>query len=124
MFKITKINDCETTPIPNDRGYMIKAVTRDDGSHYLDVHVNVLIPGGPTGPYHYHEKTENVYWILEGKGCLIMEGKEHILTKDDVVFIPPKTRHSLSNVGNTELRLLEVYAAPENVAQKDFVYVD
>ena len=124
MLKIMKMNDCETVPMPSERGYMIKAVSSEDGSHHVDVHVNVLKPKGPNGPYHYHEKTENVYWILEGTGRLILEGKEYILAKDDVVFIPPKARHSLSNVGNVELRLLEVYATPEDVAQKDVVHVD
>jgi mannose-6-phosphate isomerase-like protein (cupin superfamily) len=89
------------------------------GAQKVDVHIIVLRPGGPSGPYHYHEHAENVYWVLEGKGRLIVEGEERIVEKDDIVFISPGTRHSLTSFPEEELRLLEIYAP----AGKDFVPV-
>lgn len=117
MFKIRKITACPTEPLRNDRGTTIQLVGEGIGAQKMDVHIIVLRPGGPSGPYHYHEHAENVYWVLEGKGRLIVEKEERIVEKDDIVFIPPGTRHSLSSFPDEELRLLEIYAP----AGKDFV---
>jgi mannose-6-phosphate isomerase-like protein (cupin superfamily) len=119
MFKIGKISACPIEPLRNDRGTTIQLVGEGIGAQKVDVHIIVLRPGGPSGPYHYHEHAENVYWVLEGKGRLIVEGEERIVEKDDIIFISPGTRHSLTSFPEEELRLLEIYAP----AGKDFVPV-
>ena len=120
MFKIAKLSDFPSEPMASGRGSAIQLIGESTGASQVDVHVNILRPGGPDGPYHYHDHTENVYWILSGRGRLIVEGEVHEVEQDDVVFLPPKTRHSLSNPGTEELRLLEIYAP----AGRDFVRVD
>ena len=110
MFKIVKLSDCQVEPMASDRGSMIHLVDDGSGARQVDVHINVLRPGGPEGRYHYHDHTENVYWVLSGRGRLVVEGEVHEIGKDDIVFLPPKVRHSLSNHGTEELRLLEIYA--------------
>lgn len=119
MFKIGKISTCPIEPLRNDRGSNIQLVGEETGAKKVDVHIIVLRPAGPKGPYHIHEHTENIYWVLEGKGLLILEGDEHVLEKDDIIFIPPGTRHSLSSFPDEELRLLEIYAP----AGRDFMLV-
>jgi len=110
MVKILKVSTGRTVPIAPDRGRTICLVDESLGAHQVDVHINVLRPGGPEGPYHHHERTENVYWVLSGRGRMIAEGQEHVLDPDHVVFIPPGTRHSLTNIGTEDLRVLEIYA--------------
>ena len=117
MFQIRKISSCPAEPLRNDRGTNIQLVGEGMGAQKVDVHIIVLRPGGPSGPYHFHERAENVYWILEGKGRLTVDGEEHIVEKDDIVFIAAGTPHSLSSFPDQELRLLEIYAP----AGKDFV---
>jgi mannose-6-phosphate isomerase-like protein (cupin superfamily) len=117
MFKIRKMSACPIEPLRNDRGTTIQLVGEGIGAQKVDAHIIVLRPGGPSGPYHHHEHAENVYWVLEGKGRLLVEGKEYIVEKDDIVFIPPGTRHSMSSFPDEGLRLLEIYAP----AGKDFV---
>ena len=120
MFKITRLADCPNEAMPNDRGFVIRLVGEHTDARNVDVHINVLRPGGPDGHYHFHERAENVYWILSGRGRLVVEGQEHEVKQDDVVFMPPGTRHSLAIVGDEELRLLEIYAP----AGKDFHVVE
>lgn len=120
MFRIARLSDCPNVAMPNERGSTIQLVGEGAGARNVDVHINVLRPGGPDGSYHLHERAENVYWILAGRGRLVVEGEEHELKQDDVVFMPPGTRHSLSIVGDEELRLLEIYAP----AGQDFHVVE
>lgn len=102
------------------RGEQIPLVNEGTGAKAVDVHVNILRPDGPRGPYHYHPGNENVYIVLSGMGRLIVEGDEHILRKEDVVFIPPGEKHSLSAIGDENLVLIELYAP----GKKESVYLD
>jgi uncharacterized cupin superfamily protein len=120
MFTITKLADCPSTPLENGRGSTIAMIGQAIGARNVDLHINVLRPGEPGGTYHYHEHAENVYWILAGTGRLMIEGTAHTVQADDVVYLSQGTRHSLTNVGSDELRLLEIYAP----AGHDFVVAD
>lgn len=93
-----------------ERGEQISLVSEAIGARHVDVHINVLRPSGPDGRYHYHPDSENIYVVLQGTGRLVAEGQEYTLQKDDVVFIPPGARHSLSARGDRELMIIEIYA--------------
>ena len=109
MLRITNLGDARRVPM-GDRGERVVLVDADAGARNVDVHVNILRPSGPGGRYHYHPNAENVYIVLSGTGRFVADGEEHILEKDDVVFIPPHTRHSLSQRGEAPLVLIEIYA--------------
>jgi mannose-6-phosphate isomerase-like protein (cupin superfamily) len=108
MVTITSIARAPRAPM-GDRGETIPLVNPAIGARHADVHVNVLRAGGPDGRYHYHPASENVYIVLSGTGRFVAEGVEHTLRKDDVVFIPPGVRHSLSARGDDNLVLVEIY---------------
>jgi quercetin dioxygenase-like cupin family protein len=93
-----------------ERGEQISLVNEAIGARHVDVHINVLRPAGPDGRYHYHPDSENIYIVLEGTGRLVAEGQEHILKKDDVVFIPAGAQHSLSARGDRNFVIVEIYA--------------
>ncbi len=113
MVLLKRLDEIEEHAFPGGRGGSRLLLGLADGATQIEVHVNVLVPGGPPGPYHYHNRTENFYWILQGEGLLVAEGVQYRLVTDDIVFIPPGVKHSLSNVGEAELRLLEVYGPPK-----------
>jgi mannose-6-phosphate isomerase-like protein (cupin superfamily) len=92
------------------RGSTFALVDEVAGARNVDVHLNVLRPGGGLGNYHYHERAENIYIILEGRARMIVEGEEHFAGANQVVFIPPGVRHATANAGDTPLRLIEIYA--------------
>jgi mannose-6-phosphate isomerase-like protein (cupin superfamily) len=93
-----------------DRGVMIQLVDERLGARNVDVHVNVLRPGSAPGPYHYHERAENVYLVISGTARIVVEGKEYLVGPRQVVFIPPGLKHSTSNAGPAPLEILEIYA--------------
>lgn len=120
MFKIRKLSDFPVEPMASGRGSGIQLIGEVDGASQVDVHINILRVGEPGGPYHYHDHTENVYWVLSGRGRLVVEGEAHEISADDIVYLPPRVKHSLSNIGDEELRLLEIYAP----GGKDFVRLE
>jgi mannose-6-phosphate isomerase-like protein (cupin superfamily) len=108
-------------PLASGRGVSRAIVDGETcGATRVDMHVNVLEPGRPAGPAHWHREAENVYWVLEGTVEVDVEGRVHRLGPDQVIFIPPGVVHATSNPGDTVARMIEIYAP----AGADFHRVD
>lgn len=108
--KVFHIAQASRRPMRYDRGLMIQLVDEGIGARHVDVHINVVWPGSPPGPYHYHERAENVYLVLAGSALVVVEGREYKVGPRQVVFIPPGLKHSTSNAGNVPLEMIEIYA--------------
>lgn len=61
--------------------------------------------GGSTAP-HYHVKTEEIYFLIEGSGRMQIEDELHAVGPGDAVAIPPGKRHQITNTGQQTLRFL------------------
>lgn len=110
---LTKISEAPVRPLQRDRGRSIRLVDPElAGSKHVDVHLNELRVDGKAGPTHYHERSENIYVILEGTIAVEIEGQRHLLGPNDVAYIPPGLRHAVSNGGKSIARVLEIYAPP------------
>lgn len=81
---------------------------REDAS-CSEVFIVVLEPGEAPPP-HTHPDTEQIFFVLEGEGCLRIgeAGEEFPVTPGDVVRIPPSVLHSIEAAGGTRLRYLAV----------------
>ena len=74
-----------------------------------EVFVVVIRPGnGP--PHHKHDDTEQVFYVLEGKGTLSIgpKRKKFPVRVGDVVRIPPHTLHSIECTGKKSLVYLAI----------------
>jgi mannose-6-phosphate isomerase-like protein (cupin superfamily) len=109
-FKIIKPATAPRRSLEPGRGYSIRLIDTVIGAESLDVHINILAPEGPRGRVHRHTRSDNVYIVKSGEGFLTIEGENHTIVADDVVFIPAGVRHSLSNVSDRELVIYEIYA--------------
>lgn len=101
------------------RGRMIRLVDPAIGAEQVDLHLNVILAGSAPGPYHMHTSAENVYHVIDGLVRIRIDGVDHDAGPGDTVFIPPGVPHSASNIGESDARLLEIYAP----ARVDFVEV-
>lgn len=108
--RIFHIDEAPRKEMRYNRGTMVELINDAIGARHVDLHINILRPGSAPGPYHYHEKAENVYIILSGTAKIVVEGQEYFAGPEQVVFIPPGLKHSTSNGGNTPLKLIELYA--------------
>jgi mannose-6-phosphate isomerase-like protein (cupin superfamily) len=43
---------------------------------------------------HYHKRSTELYYVLEGSGTVTLDGVEHAVTKGSLVHIPPLVVHS------------------------------
>lgn len=50
----------------------------------------------------------------EGKGKVVLDGKEHAVEDDWAVVIPAGVRHNVVNTGNGPLKLYSIYSPPEH----------
>jgi mannose-6-phosphate isomerase-like protein (cupin superfamily) len=64
-----------------------------------------LPAGGSTTPHH-HVKTEEIYYILEGRGLMRVGQETAAVEPGDAIAIPPGVSHQITNTGNNLLRFL------------------
>ena len=110
MLKIFDLNTATAVPMENGRGETLRLINTTLGTEKIDVHLNRLVPGGPTGRLHRHSQSDNVYIVRRGEGLLTAGGEEHTIRADQVVYIPAGMPHSLSNVSSSVFEILEIYA--------------
>jgi mannose-6-phosphate isomerase-like protein (cupin superfamily) len=67
----------------------------------------ILLPGQTVAPHH-HGQIEEIYYIVEGRGVMIVGNEECTVAAGDAVFVPRNHRHTLTNNGAEPLRLLLV----------------
>lgn len=55
---------------------------------------------------HYHKVSKEIYYILEGKGLMEIDGETEQVGKDQAIIIPPGKTHRIKNIGERNLRIL------------------
>jgi mannose-6-phosphate isomerase-like protein (cupin superfamily) len=74
-----------------------------------------LDPKGGQVPWHNQDQ-EEIYFVVEGTGEMCLGEERQILKTGQMVYIPPQVFHQLTNVGDTPLRMIYVYAPGGDVA--------
>ena len=79
--------------------------------------VKVTLNPGHRMNYHSHEKRDEVWTVIAGKGRTIVDGMEQPICAGDVVTMEAGCRHTV--IADTELQMIEVQLGSEiNVADK------
>ncbi|HEY5706924.1 MAG TPA: cupin domain-containing protein [Terrimicrobiaceae bacterium] len=68
------------------------------------------IPAGSSTERHYHKKSEEFYFLLEGEGIMEIDGEARAVTPGDAVLIPPGSWHQIT--ASSPLRFLCCCAPP------------
>src|SRR5210317_2512216 len=78
-----------------------------------EVFIVVISPGGAP-PLHQHDDTEQIFYVLEGRGRLEIggESEDFLVEPGDVVRIPPSALHAIHCEGPTDLRYLAIDCFP------------
>jgi mannose-6-phosphate isomerase-like protein (cupin superfamily) len=63
------------------------------------------VPIGSEQPIHDHEP-EQCYYIIKGKGLMMIEGESKEVTAGDAIYIPSNLKHGIKNIGNEVLEYL------------------
>ena len=64
-----------------------------------------LPPGGATTP-HYHRRTEEIYYVMEGLGSMQVGTEIRSVAPGDAIAIPPGALHQIRNTNASVLRFL------------------
>jgi mannose-6-phosphate isomerase-like protein (cupin superfamily) len=65
----------------------------------------LLAPGEAT-ERHYHVRTEEIYFLLEGAAQMEVDGDTRAIGPGEAVLIPPGARHQITATGDGPLRFL------------------
>ncbi len=83
-------------------------------SQHLQLVLMSLKPHEEVG-LEIHAVTDQFFRIEQGEGKVIMNKKEHIIKKDDVIIIPAGTEHNVINTSSTQpLKFYTLYAPPHH----------
>lgn len=74
-----------------------------------------LEPNGGQVPWHNQEQ-EEVYFVLDGNGEMVVGDECRLLASGQAVYIPPTVYHQITNVGNSPLRMIYCYGPAGDVA--------
>lgn len=68
------------------------------------------MPAGGATDRHFHRRSEELYFILEGEGKMEVDDEERMVGPGDGILIPPGAWHRIS--ASTDLRFLCCCAPP------------
>jgi mannose-6-phosphate isomerase-like protein (cupin superfamily) len=91
-------------------GVSTRVITYRDSAEVNVHHVHIL-----DGVKHYHKRTTEVYYILEGKGKLDLDDETVDLKPGMAVLIPPGIRHR----GHGDFKTL-VIGAPAQIPEDEY----
>jgi mannose-6-phosphate isomerase-like protein (cupin superfamily) len=96
----------------------VDAFTTKDGSEIRELlaHRNSCIrnqslaearlPAGASTTPHFHPKSEEIYYILEGAGRMQIDRQRRDVGPGDAIAIRPGQTHQITNTGATVLKFL------------------
>jgi mannose-6-phosphate isomerase-like protein (cupin superfamily) len=96
-------------------GALSKPLVRPEtaGSQLVDYRISTYQPMAYV-ELHAHKVQEQIYHVLDGEGMMVIDGKQQIVRRHDVIFIPPGVPHSITNNGLTDLTFIVVTTPVED----------
>jgi mannose-6-phosphate isomerase-like protein (cupin superfamily) len=88
---------------------MVKIALATTARTQLDLYC--LAPGQEQKP-HAHQDQDKIYFVLEGRGRVFLDGREETVDAGEAVVAPAGTAHGLANTGTTPLLALVVVTPP------------
>lgn len=68
------------------------------------------LPAGDATQRHYHRRSEEIYFIIEGRAEMEVDGDKRLVGPNDAILIPPSAWHTIRAL--EPLRLLCCCAPP------------
>ena len=97
----------------------VEPFTTKDGSTIRELHhtsvqslAEAALEPGQATQRHYHERTEEIYFVTKGSGELEVDGEIQTVRPGDAILIPAGVWHTLANDGTSELLILCMCSPP------------
>lgn len=102
---IVNLSNCKAF-ITKDGSQIRELLSQRNSSIRKQSLAEATVPIGAITQRHHHPKTEEIYFILEGQGEMLMGDETHPVGTGDAIGIPPGTEHAIKNTGTVPLRFL------------------
>ena len=89
------------------RDSLILIAPENSGSKTLTMGQTTIYPGCRTSG-HRHQDREEVYYIIQGKGVMIVGEEEQEIGPGDAIHVPYGEYHATRNIGRTVLECIWV----------------
>ncbi len=84
--------------------------TKEDSKCGFNFMHDTSVPVGGTIGLHKHFGNEEVYYLLEGEGEMVLDGVSYPMRPGDVSMVSGGHTHKIINVGHIPLRIIVVEA--------------
>ena len=101
---------------PKDNNRLAIVFDPDSVNDSLTVCVEIFEVGSQTPP-HRHDFAVEMFFILEGEGIAVCDGKETSLSAGDSVLMPKTGTHYLKNTGSERLYALCIMMPNEDFSE-------
>jgi mannose-6-phosphate isomerase-like protein (cupin superfamily) len=92
---------------------IVKDLVNQENSKINNVSIAVIVVESMKhGQEHFHNNTEEIYFVLEGKGSIMINKNIQKIEKDDCIIIPIKQDHKLINNTKLPLKILVINSPP------------
>ena len=100
-------------PFTTKDGSTIRSILdRTNAPVQLQSLAEATLPPGASTQRHYHQRSEELYFLLEGTGLMEIDGETREVAPGDAILIPPGTWHQITAGGGAALRFLCCCAPP------------
>jgi mannose-6-phosphate isomerase-like protein (cupin superfamily) len=106
-----KHSDQITAPLETPSGEVIyELIGKETGDEPHPNHslARIVIPPGSSSSAHYHQVSQETYYILEGEGRMEVDGERTTLHPGQACLIEPGEVHQIGNQGVTDLVFIAV----------------
>ena len=106
-------NKDQATPYQTKDGSLIRAIMDLSNSTVknLSLAQATVSSGSRTYP-HLHTQSEEIYYLLQGRGKIYIEGESREVARFDAILIPSGARHYIENIGQEDLIFLCLCSPP------------
>lgn len=108
--------------ITRDRSEIRPILDRTNSTATNQSLAEATLPPGAETEEHYHPRSEEIYYVLHGRGLMTLKGDRREVGPGDGILIPPGTRHRIRNTGQEPLVFLCCCSPP--YSHEDTVLAD
>ncbi|HNQ68178.1 MAG TPA: cupin domain-containing protein [Bacteroidales bacterium] len=70
--------------------------------------IKETMPPGTQEKQHYHEKSQQFFYILSGEACFEIEGAVYTLKQKQGISIMPCEKHKITNITDSNLEFIVI----------------
>jgi len=76
--------------------------------------ISEKMPKGAAERMHYHEKTQQFFYVLSGEATFEVNGAIHVVKQHQGIAINPGEKHKVTNFADQDLEIMVISSQPSH----------